>query len=124
MFQLCIAIIRLNTETNITKTVIHCNKIVWTRSHLTSISALPKHFLRSSASSTPQHPPSEYSYYYYYFIILKVFNPYNFIHSLCNPNFCLYYIIFTQLYIDVRRDLVPTILLHCIILFSYLWFYV
>jgi len=31
--------------------------------------------------------------------------------------------IFTQLYIDVRRDLVPTMLLHCIIV-SYLWFYV
>ena len=31
---------------------------------------------------------------------------------------------FTQLYTDVRQDLVPTILLHCIIVFSYLWFFV
>jgi hypothetical protein len=118
MFGLCIAIIRLNIETQIRKTLIQCNKIVGTRSRLTSMSVLPQHFLGSSAKSTPQHPPSEYNYYYYYyyyFIILKVFNPYNFTYSSCNPNFCLYNIIFTQLYIDVRRDLVRTSLLHFII---------
>jgi hypothetical protein len=47
--------------------------------------------------------------------ILKSLISYNFPHTTYNP--ILSYVLllnFVQLYINVRRDLVPTILLHCI----------
>ena len=76
-------------------------------------------FLTIDYLPTSPHSTSECHYYYHCLEIFKnTFVTYIFPQSSYNPIFSYVLLYnFIQLYIKVRGDLEPTILLHCIIVF-------